>query len=67
MVRAAGAAGAGVVVGATGSGVAFRGVLVDSFDWGKKSLIQMFSSVDSNSDPLLSFFQKETPSGLMFL
>jgi hypothetical protein len=46
-------AAVGVAAGAAGAGVAFfGGVLVESLDQGKNSLIRMSSSVDSDSEPL---------------
>jgi hypothetical protein len=69
---AAGAAGVGVGTGAAGvAGVGtdfpFRGVLVEYLLRGKKSLIRIFSSVDSDSESASSSFQKESLSGLMCL
>jgi hypothetical protein len=66
--------GAGVAAVVDGTGLVtvgiavdffFRGVLVEYLLQGKKSLIRIFSSVDSDSESASSFFRKESFSGLM--
>jgi hypothetical protein len=63
--EAAGAAGVGVGLEAAGIGVdfPFRGVLVEYLLRGKKYLIRMFSSVDSDSESASSSFRMSRPKG----